>query len=1056
MAAVMTMGQCQHVESRGPGGCRICRSPPAGGLESGGALAADASGVPLAPSRRPSPAGTAGSGKQFVPGPSGHPPLGEKKAAPRLSTAVSPSLQTGLSRDSLSSTMRTTSGASMVSTCGFTGGSSPTSDLKPPVEQPAPNHAFSFARSEPAVCRDTAQLSVVERLPSPPAAERSADQAAPGGAAAAPGPPLAQPSRLAPALSGSAAGPLVGAEQARGDRTGAAAAPATAFGSPPAQPALSGSAAGPVERSHADGRGAAPTSVAGGSGAAAPAAALGSPPPPAQPRRLPAALGGGVAERLVEHPRDQTGPAGGGSTANSGEAAAAAAAAASAAALSSSPPPAPSRFPAALGDSAIVEHPRDAALDQTGDGGSTANSGEAAAAAGSSPPPAPSRFPAALDPRDAGVAQTGLADGCEPAAAAAASGKTALAGPVPGLRPQAPAKKARGAAAAAPKSTSGGGARPKAAACASRRKPAAAAGGRSESAGLGGTLPAVKAARVHLVSRPGTPPPAPAAALGSPCSPCSPCSPGPKPAAKQPAAPAPAFKKRRSLVSRHPRGAGRAGACATLVHLSPLYFRPFFTYGIELLSKAPGHVVSQYTVSTTKMTPDFLAAQQVAGAAPAVVYFLAQPVYPAFFERLPAVPAVQIVSHFPRTELVCDKVSLAVLLEALRQRQSREWSFTPTSCTSSEAYLEEVERNPKGAWIVKEDRGAGGQGIRIMCQATPEVFAESKCVVQRYIEPPLLIEGKRFDIRVYVLVTSFAPLRVFMGTEGVVHLCSENYSGFSTDADVGPLYRHVTNHAINSKAPGYHTGNKSGTAGNNRGYAALEKAFPGDVAGLWRQIRKTILKALAAAKPFVDAAQAAPGAPPGARCYELFGYDLIVSAAPELRPYLLEVNQFPSWVVAGSWFMHIKTRMLRSLTAFWEALGRYPEPGRCDLHDLEAMTGAEDAALRKADPPFFERIWPCLPGDKAWASLDDAREVQDAISLARSVFGEYAAALDPQTIASLPTDQPLFPPQKAAKSDGPVPAKDACLSPPAAPQSAVPAANPTAAEKNEDGETDVL
>ena len=49
-------------------------------------------------------------------------------------------------------------------------------------------------------------------------------------------------------------------------------------------------------------------------------------------------------------------------------------------------------------------------------------------------------------------------------------------------------------------------------------------------------------------------------------------------------------------------------------------------------------------------------------------------------------------------------------------------------------------------------------------------------IVQRYIHNPYLVGGKKFDMRIYALVTSYAPLTVWLYRSGFCRFTNTRYS----------------------------------------------------------------------------------------------------------------------------------------------------------------------------------------------------------------------------------------------------------------------------------------
>lgn len=67
-------------------------------------------------------------------------------------------------------------------------------------------------------------------------------------------------------------------------------------------------------------------------------------------------------------------------------------------------------------------------------------------------------------------------------------------------------------------------------------------------------------------------------------------------------------------------------------------------------------------------------------------------------------------------------------------------------------------------------------------------------IISRYIEKPFLVGGKKFDLRMYVLVTSYRPLKVYLHAGGFARFCTEKYSSDMTEID--NMMVHLTNVAI--------------------------------------------------------------------------------------------------------------------------------------------------------------------------------------------------------------------------------------------------------------------
>lgn len=168
-------------------------------------------------------------------------------------------------------------------------------------------------------------------------------------------------------------------------------------------------------------------------------------------------------------------------------------------------------------------------------------------------------------------------------------------------------------------------------------------------------------------------------------------------------------------------------------------------------------------------------------------------------------------------------------------------------------------------------------------------------IVQRYIERPLLIGGKKFDMRIYVLVTSYVPLRAWVYREGFARFSGTRYS----IDHIEDTFVHLTNTAIQKTAPDYNPdrGAKWPLVNLRRYLTSSHGAIETNIA--FRRINEVFYYSLQAVQDKIINDK---------HCFELYGYDVLFDE--DLRVWLIEVNASPSFGASSEDDKIMKTNVL--------------------------------------------------------------------------------------------------------------------------------------------------
>jgi len=166
-----------------------------------------------------------------------------------------------------------------------------------------------------------------------------------------------------------------------------------------------------------------------------------------------------------------------------------------------------------------------------------------------------------------------------------------------------------------------------------------------------------------------------------------------------------------------------------------------------------------------------------------------------------------------------------------------------------EAFSErDEEEGEMNYWIMKPAAKSRGRGISVINDITSVTYGDP-VVIQRYLKNPMLLNGFKFDLRIYVLVTSFNPLEAFIYKEGFARLST---TPFTLDPlQITNKFVHLTNYSIQKKNLSKETCDEVDTiyGGTKISLASLKNYFRKkglNYEEVWKQVIEIVIKSLVA------------------------------------------------------------------------------------------------------------------------------------------------------------------------------------------------------------------
>ncbi|NXO24472.1 TTLL5 polyglutamylase, partial [Cisticola juncidis] len=276
---------------------------------------------------------------------------------------------------------------------------------------------------------------------------------------------------------------------------------------------------------------------------------------------------------------------------------------------------------------------------------------------------------------------------------------------------------------------------------------------------------------------------------------------------------------------------------------------------------------------------------------------------------------IQKVNHFPRSYELTRKDRLYKNVCRMQLAHGfKTFHILPQTFILPAEYQDfcNTYSKDRGPWIVKPVASSRGRGVYLINNPN-QIVVEDNILVSRYISNPLLIDDFKFDVRLYVLVTSYDPLVVYLYEEGLARFATVRYDQASKN--IKNQFMHLTNYSVNKKSGDYVSCDDPEVEdyGNKWSMSAMLRYLKQegrDTAALMASVEDLIIKTLISAELSIASACKSFLSHRGS-CFELYGFDVLIDDT--LKPWLLEVNLSPSLACDSPLDLKIKASMLSDM-----------------------------------------------------------------------------------------------------------------------------------------------